>query len=204
MRAKKTLSIAAVLLAGTLPLAGCGSSADGNSNESAGSSAGASTSTAHNKTDIQFAQDMIPHHGQAIDMAKMAKTKATSDQVKKLAADIQAAQGPEIVKMTGWLNSWGASVPATNMAGMPGMDHGGDSSSPGMMSTVDMRKLEKARGASFDRMFLQMMIKHHQGALQMAKTEQAQGKNAAAVDLARSIQASQSAEIAKMRQMLSA
>lgn len=204
MHAKKTLSIAAVLLAGTLTLAGCASTSNSHDNGAAGAGTGASASTAHNRADTRFAQDMIPHHGQAIDMAKLATTRASSGQVKKLAADIQAAQGPEITRMTGWLKSWGANVPSTDMAGMPGMDDGSDSSTPGMMSNADMHRLEKAPGRAFDRMFLQMMIKHHEGALQMAKTEQAQGKNAAAVNLAKSIEASQTAEIAKMRQMLNA
>ena len=204
MQAKKTLSIASVLLAGTLTVTGCGSSTDNHDNAAAGSSTGASATPLHNKADIVFAQDMVPHHGQAIDMAKMAKARAASPQVKKLASDIQAAQGPEIARMTGGLRSWGVQVPATNMAGMPGMDHGSESSSSGMMSNADMHRLGKAHGAPFDRMFLAMMIKHHEGALQMARTEQAGGKNPAALKLARSITSSQAAQIAEMRQMLNA
>lgn len=202
MHAKKTFGIASALLAGTLALTGC---SDGNStkpSDNAGATAGASASAGHNKADTTFAQEMIPHHGQAIDMAKMANTQASSEEVKKLAADIEAAQGPEIARTTGWLKAWRENVPSTDMAGMPGMDHGSDQSMPGMMSTDDMNRLDRGQGADFDRMFLQMMIQHHEGALEMAKTEKAQGKNPQAVKLAESIEASQTAEIAKMRQML--
>ena len=202
MHAKKILSIAAVLLAGSLTLTGCGNDGSTNSSNNGGASAGASVSTGHNKADTRFAQEMIPHHGQAIDMAKLAKTQASSAEVKKLAADIEAAQGPEIAKMTGWLKAWGEDVPSTDMSGMPGMDHGSDQSMPGMMSTDDMHRLDKAHGADFDQMFLQMMIKHHQGAIEMAKTEQTKGQNPQAVKLAEGIEASQTAEIAEMRQML--
>ena len=201
MRAKKTISIASVLLAGALTLTGCGNDSSTNSSNN-GASAGASVSTGHNKADATFAQEMIPHHGQAIDMAKMAKAQASSAEVKTLAAEIEAAQGPEIAKMTGWLKAWGEDVPSTDMAGMPGMDHGSDQIMPGMMTNDDMKQLGNAHGTDFDQMFLQMMIKHHEGALEMAKTEKAQGKNPQAVKLAESIEASQTAEIAKMRRML--
>ena len=197
MHAKKILSIAAFLLVGALALTGCG-----NNSGNSGASAGASASADHNKADTTFAQQMIPHHSQAIDMAKMAKTQASSAEVKKLAADIEAAQGPEIAKMTGWLKAWGEDVPSTDMAGMPGMDHGSEQDMPGMMSTDQMSQLDKAHGADFDQMFLQMMIKHHEGAIEMAKTEQAKGQNPQAVKLAEGIEASQTAEIAEMRQML--
>ena len=202
MHAQKTLSIAAVLLAGALALTGCGNDSSTNSSNNGGAGTGASVSTGHNKADTTFAQEMIPHHGQAIDMAKMAKTQASSAEVKALAADIEAAQGPEIAKMTGWLKAWGEDVPSTDMAGMPGMDHGSDQDMPGMMTSDEMKQLGNAHGADFDQMFLQMMIKHHEGALEMAKTEKAQGANPQAVKLAESIEASQTAEIAKMRQML--
>lgn len=206
MHPRKTLGIPSVVLAGALTLTGCGTdtNTDNNTDSATKAGAGASVSTQHNQADTAFAQAMIPHHGQAIDMAKMARSGASRAEVKKLAADIEAAQRPEITKMTGWLKAWEEDVPSTK-AGMSGMDHGSnDHSMPGMMTTAQMNQLGKARGASFDRMFLQMMIKHHQGALEMARTEKAEGKNDQAVKLAASIEASQTAEIAKMRQMLNA
>jgi uncharacterized protein (DUF305 family) len=112
-----------------------------------------------------FAQMMIPHHQQAITMAEQAATKASSPEVEQLAGQIERAQGPEIQKMIGWLRSWGTS---------PSPDRGmhmGD----GMMSDQDMKKLDTVSGKAFDKVFLQMMIKHHQGAISMARTEQVQG-----------------------------
>lgn len=182
-------------------LAACGSSGSAGSRHSvaghsmAGHSMGASSapaSSGHNSQDVMFAQMMIPHHQQAIVMAKQAATKASSPQVKKLAAQIEQAQDPEIQKMTGWLKSWGASVPS------PGGMQMGD----GMMSEQDMTKLGKLSGKQFDKAFLQMMIKHHQGAVTMAETEQASGSSAEAKALADSIVTSQSAEITTMQHLL--
>jgi uncharacterized protein (DUF305 family) len=75
---------------------------------------------------------------------------------------------------------------------------------PGMMSAEDMKSLEGSSGAGFDRMFVQMMIKHHEGAIEMARTEQANGKNADAIALAKQIEKAQAAEIAVMRGLLGA
>src|SRR5690606_18534168 len=89
-------------------------------------SAGAEdTAGAHNDQDVSFAQDMIPHHQQAIQMSRMAAGQASSAEVKDLAARIENAQDPEIETMSGWLDSWGEDVPVS----MPGMDHGGHSGS---------------------------------------------------------------------------
>jgi uncharacterized protein (DUF305 family) len=144
-----------------------------------------------------FAQQMIPHHRQAIDMAKLAATRAKSPEVKKLATQIEGAQDPEITTMTGWLKEWGAAMPEESM---PGMDHGKDM--PGMMTDADMTSMTKASGAAFDRMFLTMMIKHHEGAITMAKDEQAKGSSAPAKTLAGTIITAQTAEIATMRELL--
>jgi uncharacterized protein (DUF305 family) len=146
----------------------------------------------HNAQDVMFAQMMIPHHQQAITMAKQAATKASSPEVKKLAAQIENAQQPEIDKMTGWLKAWGASMPS----------RGGMHMGEGMMSEQDMRRLDTLSGKAFDKAFLQMMIQHHEGAVAMARTEQAQGSNADAKALAGSIISSQSAEITTMRNLL--
>lgn len=200
---KKTLNIASVLLAGSLLLTGCGDGAAGS--QDSGASAAATAGSAHDKADAMFAQEMIPHHGQAIEMAGMAKTRASSPQVRKLAADIEIAQAPEIDKMTDWLKAWGENLPATgrtNRAGMSGMGQRGGQSMPGMMTTAEMNRLARARGRAFDRMFLEMMIEHHQGALEMARTEEAEGRSPEAIRLAKSIRASQTAQIATMRRML--
>lgn len=163
----------------------------------------------HNDADVTFAQQMIPHHQQAVEMADLAATRAESQEVKDLASDIKAAQGPEIETMTGWLEDWDEEVPDADMSDMSGMDHGGmdmssDGSSgmTGMMSEEDMTALEAASGADFDQMFLTMMIEHHQGAIEMAQTEQTEGEFDAAVELAEEIESAQTAEIAAMQDLL--
>jgi uncharacterized protein (DUF305 family) len=158
--------------------------------------AGSAPATGHNAQDVMFAQMMIPHHQQAITMSEQVATKASSPQVKKLAGQIEHAQGPEIQKMTGWLETWGEPKPAAG-GGMHGMHM-----SDGMMSDQDMKKLDSLSGRAFDRAFLQMMIKHHQGAISMAKAEQSQGSFADAKSMANDIVTSQSAEIATMQKLL--
>jgi len=171
----------------------------------------------HNAQDVAFAQAMIPHHQQAVAMADLAASRAKSQQVKTLAAQIKQAQGPEITTMSGWLTAWGESVPQADptstagtpasISGMTGMDgmSGTDSSAspmPGMMGDADMTKLAGLSGAAFDTAFLEMMVSHHQGAIDMAKTEQAKGGYAPAKQLAASIVTSQSAQITTMNQLL--
>lgn len=185
---RKTLT-AAILAAALLTLAACGGEDDGD------------TSAGHNDADVTFAQQMIPHHRQAIEMAKLAETRAESQDVKDLAADIEAAQGPEIETMTGWLESWEEDVPDE---GTSDMDHGDMSSDEmtGMMSEEDMTNLETASGAEFDQMFLTMMIEHHEGAIEMAKTEQVDGDFPDATAMAEDIETAQAEEIQTMQGLL--
>jgi uncharacterized protein (DUF305 family) len=181
-----------------LTLVACGSgdkvsghSGNGHDMSGHGTAASPAPTGGHNAQDVMFAQMMIPHHQQAVTMAEQAATKASSPEVKQLAERIEQAQGPEIQKMAGWLRSWG--VPASGK----GM-HKGD----GMMSEQDMKRLGALSGKAFDKAFLQMMIKHHQGAIAMAGTEQAQGSFPDAKAMAHAIATSQSAEIATMRKLL--
>ena len=170
----------------------------------------------HNQADITFAQQMTIHHRGAIAMADLAPTRADSSQVKTLAVAIKAAQAPELIEMTGWLAAW---APSTDMNGMPtttaapssttggtgGMAGMGDSTAaamPGMMTDQQMTELTAASGVTFDKMFLQLMITHHEGALTMATTEKAEGSNPAALKLADSITISQTAQITQMQTML--
>ena len=190
---KKLFGLAALLVAATFTLAACGS----NDSTSAGSGSGD-----HNKQDVTFASDMIPHHEQAIQMAKMAKAHAGSTDVRQLADDIEAAQGPEIKTMAGWLKAWGEDAPSGSMSGMGGMGGTSNNDVPGMMSDDDMTKLGQATGATFDQMWLKGMIAHHEGAVVMANTEIAKGKNADAIDLAKTIKTAQTKEIATMKKML--
>ncbi|MET8052152.1 DUF305 domain-containing protein [Streptosporangium sp. NPDC005286] len=146
-----------------------------------------------NDVDVTFAQMMIPHHEQAVEMAKLAETRASDPEVKELAAKIEAAQGPEIATMTDWLSLWKAPAPEEG--------HGGHVM-PGMMTEEDMVKLQKAKGARFDRMFAELMIAHHKGAITMAKTEQSDGADPKAKELARTIESAQQAEIEQMQELL--
>jgi uncharacterized protein (DUF305 family) len=205
---KKMTALLALLVAAVLVLSACGS---GETRKSGGDTGRANAQ--FNDADVKFATDMIPHHQQAVQMSKMAESHASSAEVKKLAEYIEAAQGPEIDTMTTWLKTWGKDVPtASNEDDSSNGDMGdmgtGDGSHmdtgdmPGMMSSDDLGRLDKARGAAWDHMFLTMMIAHHEGAIEMAKTEQADGKNADAVTLAKKIEAAQTSEITKMKHML--
>ncbi|MDX2819133.1 DUF305 domain-containing protein [Streptomyces sp. PA03-5A] len=203
-------ALAAVAAAAALVLAACSGTdhAGGTHPTPAAATATASASAGqHNQADVTFAQQMIPHHRQAVAMAEMAATHASSGEVKSLADKIKQAQDPEINTMSGWLTAWGKDVPQ-DMGGMdhemPGMDHGDASSMPGMMGSDQMGDLDGASGKVFDTMFLTMMIEHHQGAIDMAKTEKDQGAYASAKALAGDIVTAQTAEIAQMRKILDA
>jgi uncharacterized protein (DUF305 family) len=183
---KRLPALAAVAVAVALALTGCG-----------GSDEGSQSAAQFNEADVIFAQGMVPHHRQAIEMARVARQTAASTEVKKLAGEIEKAQDPEIQAMAGWLQAWGKDVPTASS----GMGHGGVNM-PAMMSAEEMKALENASGAAFDRMFLQMMIEHHQGAIEMAGTEQANGTNADATTLAKQIETAQTAEIGVMARLL--
>lgn len=211
MTQRYLLAPLAALAAATL--VACGGSSGGSQATNTGgnpTNAGAATSSTtaagpHNNIDVEFAQMMIPHHQQAVEMAKLAAGRAGNPQVKQLAATIEAAQQPEIATMTGWLTTWGQ---PTTMPGMPtasgghgGHDMGGGTM-PGMMSEGDMMILESLTGTEFDRSFLTMMTAHHQGAVDMARAEQTEGLYRPAIDLAKSIQTSQTTEIRTMKDLL--
>ncbi|USY23425.1 DUF305 domain-containing protein [Nocardiopsis exhalans] len=148
-------------------------------------------SSEFNDADVVFAQMMIPHHEQATAMAELAQSRA-GDEVRALAEDIEAEQGPEIEQMNALLESWGNEP-------MEGMDHGGMA---GVMSEEQMAELEAAEGDEFDTMFLEMMIEHHEGAIDMAQTQLVEGTNPEARALAEDIIDAQRAEIELMNEML--
>lgn len=169
--------LAAIATAALVFVAGCGSTGGG---------------TPHNDADVAFAQMMIPHHEQAIDMAELAATRASSEDVKGLATAIEAAQDPEIETMKGWLKSWGEDE---------AMSHA-THDMPGIMDEKTMADLEEAKGAAFDRLFLTAMIAHHKGAIDMAKAEKEAGVFPGALSLADAIISTQAAEIKRMRALL--
>ncbi|WP_131106422.1 DUF305 domain-containing protein [Ornithinimicrobium sufpigmenti] len=201
----------------TLVLAGCGESTEDASppsdTVSGGAAPGATQTTAdgaHNDADTTFAQMMIVHHEGAIEMADLAVEKADSEEVRALGEDISAAQGPEIEKMQSWLSAWGEEpAPAS---GTGGMDHGdmgqgdmdmGAMEMDGMDQQEVMAELQSLSGTDFDRRFLDLMIAHHRGAVEMAESELQDGRNPQALDLAEKIIDDQRAEIATMEQILS-
>jgi uncharacterized protein (DUF305 family) len=204
---RKPVAFLLAALAAASLIASCGGGDTTTQNDAAKTKPGGAESAAaaaFNDADVEFAQAMIPHHRQAVEMADLAPARAQSPQVKELAAQIERAQDPEIKTMSGWLRSWGEEVPE-DMTGDPGMDHGGmdmGEDMPGMMSGEQIAELEAAKGAAFDRMFMEMMIEHHEGAIEMATTEQRAGKNTAAKKLAATIEKTQTAEIARMQQLL--
>jgi uncharacterized protein (DUF305 family) len=137
--------------------------------------------------DLKFAEEMIPHHEQAVLMSDIALTNSTSDDILALARDIKAAQAPEIEQM----GSWEGVRPSTHMGHM--MD--------GMLSDEQIQELRDTEGAAFDRLFLEGMILHHEGAIKMAqKVTGSTNKEVAA--LAASIIAAQEKEIAFMKELI--
>ena len=155
----------------------------------AGCASGDKSNNSFSADDQIFAAMMIPHHEQAIQMSELALLNSTDPEILALASEIKAAQGPEIDQM----KSWGSSKMGS---------HAGHMMDEGMLTDDEMAQLKDASGAEFNRLFLEGMIKHHQGAIQMADMVIDSGNEEAAL-LGKNIVESQSAEIERMRQLLS-
>ena len=152
--------------------------------------------------DVMFARMMIPHHEQAIEMSDLVLgTDGVDPRITDLATQIKEAQGPEIVQMTTWLDEWGVRGPDSRGMG-DSMGNGAMGGMGGMLSEAEMRALEQAEGAQAGRLFLQGMIAHHEGAVDMAEAEIDNGTHEGTVDLARSIVVSQTREISEMEDVL--
>lgn len=165
--------------------------------------AGCGTASTHNEADVRFAQGMVPHHREAVEMAELVPGRSADPAVADLAARIGAAQAPEIDTMTGWLREWGAEVPADGRSGMAGTDHGRDPAGMGGMRTPEqLDGLARATGPAFDRLFLEQMTEHHLGAVAMAGVELEQGADPDALALARTIVDTQRTEIDEMAGLL--
>jgi uncharacterized protein (DUF305 family) len=162
-----------LVLIGALLLSGCAASTQSNSE--------------YSSDDIAFAEMMIPHHEQAIEMSEIAFLNTTNPDVLQLAQEIKVAQSPEIDLMMSWTG-----VNASTHAGHM-MD--------GMLSQSELSDLREARGKEFDRLFLEGMIKHHEGAIEMAQ-DVAASKNRDVADLSASIINAQELEIATMKELL--
>ena len=185
----------ALLLTGAL--AACGS--DDSSSPSTSAAAEAPSGSTLNAAEIEFAQGMIAHHEQAIEMAEIALDPkvGASPEVIDLATRIKGAQDPEVELMTGWLTAAGQPVA---MDAMEGHDM---SSMDGMMTAEQMDAMAAATGADFDQMWLEMMIAHHEGAISQSETVKANGSNVDVLALADQIITAQQGEITEMQALLS-
>lgn len=179
------------------------------------------TSDAYNDADIAFATGMLPHHEQAITMSDQALTKSTNADVKRLATSIKAAQQPEIDQLKVWAEAWFQVAVSGVMPGMsnttspdssagpttspsasaaPSVSHEGEH--PGMLTAAELAQLDAATGPAFDKLWLTLMIRHHEGAVTMAETELANGENPDAKAMAQRVVDSQNKEIADMQKVL--
>ena len=190
---KKTGRLVAAFGAAVL-LVACGS------NSSSGTTEPSETSgarVAFNDADVMFAQMMIPHHEQAIEMSDIAldPTVGAGEAVRDLATRIKGAQDPEIEAMKGFLTGWGKSTE---------MDHSMDHSDmmSGMLSADELERLGTLRGAEFDRAWMTAMIAHHEGAIVMAEDVLKGGQNGEVRSLANTVISGQSAEITEMKSLL--
>lgn len=200
---KKTVTAIAGAAVLAIVLAACGSEpgpSDAGESPTAADSTQADEAVVHNEADTEFVQMMIVHHEGAIEMADLIVDRASTAQVRELGERIRDAQGPEIDQMTAWLESWGEEMPSDMDHG--GMDHGGMDMG-GMDQQEAMEALEGAEDAEVDRLFLELMIEHHRGAIEMAQAQVDNGQNADAVALAEDIIIAQEAEITEMEQLLS-
>ncbi|MFF0200871.1 DUF305 domain-containing protein [Streptomyces sp. NPDC005017] len=208
---RRRAAIVTAVLAGGLLLSACGTGDPEGTHHGSDSSAsvaptaaGTRAPGAFNDVDVTFAQAMIPHHQQALEMARLADGRASDAEIKTLATAIEQAQDPEIRTMRAWLKAWGR--PESADQGMPGMHHGSGASDhsgmSGMMSADQMRRLQTAQGTAFDRLFAELMIEHHEGAVTMAEDQRKNGRNATAKNLAADVVENQSAEVERFRRIL--
>ena len=161
--------------------------------------------TEHGDVDVAFMQGMIHHHAQALRMTALVPERSASPQVELLAKRIDISQEGEIEQMTDWLKQRGEAAPELHR--IHGHAHGGGQVlMPGMLSEPELQQLEAASGVEFDRLFLELMIRHHQGALTMVEQLYAGGGGLeSSVDaFARHVDSDQQIEIARMQGMLAA
>ena len=181
-----------------LTFAGCGSSAISDMKDVANSTIDATKEAINfNDVDVNFSQMMIPHHEQAIEMADIALDPlvGASDSVKAMATRIKKAQDSEVTKMKAFLTLWKQRLTGDSS------NHNSDKMS-GTLSAEDMKKLSSLRGIEFDRAWMNDMIAHHEGAIEMAKEVLKDGKNSAVNALAKAVEAVQDSEILEMKKLL--
>jgi uncharacterized protein (DUF305 family) len=207
--AARRLVAVGLVVAAPVVLAACGGDDSATGSTTTAQAASGTPTTAppsggavHNSIDVAFAQGMIPHHAQAVEMSELAATNTSDPEVQALATEIIAAQGPEIEQMTTWLTAWGAEVPDPDASMEENMEMAGGMMMSGMISEADFERLRAARDAEFDRLYLELMILHHEGAVEMARQELDGGDSPEAKALAQQIIDTQQAEITRMEQLL--
>ena len=187
-----------VAVAAALFLSSCGgSSSDGHTDrETTDEPVITGQPAGYNADDVAFATNMIPHHEEAVELSAMVPDRSTNAELISLAQQISAAQQPEINVMKVFLVQWNENPEASS-------GHAGHGNTmQGMVDAATMTKLQSLQGAEFDKLWLESMISHHQGAIEMAKAELANGENVDSKGLAKNIVATQEAEIGQMKQML--
>jgi uncharacterized protein (DUF305 family) len=158
-----------------------------------------SQSAEHNAADVAFAQGMIPHHRQAVDMAAMVPSRSTNPDLLVMATHISSDQQAEILTMKGLLAQWGVQDGPSHENPM---DHSGMHIA-GMVDGATLNQIQSLSGPSFDALWMTSMISHHQGAIAMAQNEIDQGRSSDAIELAEMIFSAQQREIAQMNHLLS-
>lgn len=194
IRRSRLIVVGGALAVFALAVTGCGGST---ATDSGGNSNSSSTQYGI-AAEAMFAQMMIPHHEQAVVMADYAATRAEDPQIQALAAEIKAAQEPEIALMATWLEEWG--VPRM-MGSDAMMMHGGHGMS-GMLTDEQLDELANAQGSAFDVLFATYMIEHHLGAIDMARDVLATGSDPRVLELAREIIVTQESEILRLQAFL--
>jgi uncharacterized protein (DUF305 family) len=193
MNRANRLAVTTITAALTLTLGACGTSSPKASPTSA-EATGATASSQFSKADVTFAQSMIPHHEQAIEMVDIAldPNVGAGAKIKDLATRIKAGQGPEIKQLTALLKGWNKPV------AMDTSDGHDMSSMTGMMSAGDMKQLGAMKSGDFDKKWAAMMIEHHKGAIEMSTTVKAGGSNSEILALADKVIAAQEGEIKEL------
>ena len=215
--ARPMSALAALLVASSLVVAGCtrpatastGTGTPGPVASAPARSAPTASRTTPNPADVNFMKGMIGHHAQALVMAGWAVSHGASPAIQTLAGRIINAQRDEIAMLQGWLRDRGLPVPDAKPGPMRmtmnGVEH--DMGMPGMLTEAQMKDLDAARGTEFDRLFLRLMIQHHQGAVTMVKElfdTAGAAQDQAVFKLASDVSADQSSEIVRMQRMLAA
>lgn len=155
--------------------------------------------------DAGFARDMQVHHAQAVEMSVLLRERSEHDELRQVALDIELTQQNQLGQMLGWLSVWGLPVTGTD-APMAWMSDGhagmAGGEMPGMATTDEIAALTQARGTEADRLFLELMIRHHVGGVDMARAALDRAEQPEVLRLARAVVSSQSAEIAVLEQLL--